>query len=87
MSLYRFSHMNSRGGNAYYMGHMSVPTVREAMVGTRGQPGWVQKMPLPQGFDSQTVWPEASHYTNYVIPATPDVILHLSRSAITSNYT
>ena len=36
--------------------------------GPQGRSGWVWKILLPLGCDSQTVHPIASRYTNYFIP-------------------
>jgi len=44
-------------------------------VGLRGQSGQAQKNLPPAGFSSQNVQPVASHYTNYIIPATPCTLI------------
>jgi hypothetical protein len=37
--------------------------------GPQGQPGWVQKISSPPGFDPRTVQPVASRYTDRANPA------------------
>jgi len=37
--------------------------------GPQGRSGWVRKISPAPGFDSQTVQPVASHYTDWAIPA------------------
>jgi hypothetical protein len=39
------------------------------LVGPQSRSGWVENISPPPGFDSQTVQPIASCYTNYAIPA------------------
>jgi hypothetical protein len=44
--------------------------------GPQGQSGQVQKISSLLGFDPQTTQPIVSHYTNYIILAHNNVILH-----------